>query len=388
MSLNHPSAKRLACGLLGLLAFGPTMASAQQDHPLPPLERAERLTYDEQTDTWLRTSPPAPGTADGDLDRVRQLMAREEFKAAQKSVEKWMKTYGQEEPRYPEALHLRASARLANGDYRAAQEDFRALTEEYGGSPHAENALQGEFRVAEQYLAGKRRKAWRGLLRVRDREAGVKILDEMVANYPDTDLAELAQRTKADYYYARGDFELAEDEYATFARDYPRSRFHPYALLQSARSALASFPGVQFDDAGLIEAQERFTQFMRLYPAPAREVDVPVILDEISARRAEKTLEIAKFYQRTKKTNAAVYYYRETVRRWPDTAAAAEAQGRLTTLGEPADLAGGAPARPSADEPEALGMAHAGRAVGPPSEGLHTQDDTSPAARLPVQRGG
>jgi outer membrane protein assembly factor BamD (BamD/ComL family) len=109
---------------------------------------------------------------------------------------------------------------------------------------------------------------------------------------------------------------------------------------------LASFPGVQFDDAGLIEAQERFTQFMQSYPAPAQEVDVPVILDEIAARRAEKTYEIGWFYERTKKKGAAIYYYRETVRRWPETAAASRAQGRLAGLGEPVETASaGEPAR-------------------------------------------
>lgn len=304
-----------------------------QEPLLPPMQKAERLVFDEATNTWVRTAPPVPGSADGDLDIIRQSMARDDYRDAIKALDDWMETYGVESPRYPEALYLRATAYLLKGDYRAAHEDYQRILNEFGGTPYAEEALQKDFRIAEQYIAGKRRKAWGGLLRIKDREGGVKILDDIVVNYPDTPLAELAQRTKADYYYARGDFEIAEDEYAAFAQKYPRSRFHPYALLQSARSALASFPGVRFDDAGLVEAQERFGQFMVAYPASAEELDVPVILDEIAARRADKTLEIAKFYQKTKKIGAAGYYYRETVRRWPETAAAAEARGRLAALG-------------------------------------------------------
>lgn len=332
--------KRYSSGLLSaavVLLLVPVIARSQPREPLPPIERAERLTFDEATNTWIRTSPPAPGTADGDLDRVRQLIARADYREAHKAADEWIKTYGDQEPRYPEALRLRGTSRLMMGDYRAAHDDFETLLNEYGGSPHAEDALSSEFRIAEQYLAGKRRKAWGGLLRVRDRDAGVKILDDIVANYPDTELAEEAQRAKADYYFARGEFEIAEDEYATFARNYPRSRYHPYALLQSARAALASFPGVQYDDVGLVEAQERFTQFMRTYPAAAQEVDVALTLEDIGARRAEKTLEIGKFYQKTRRTSAACYYYRETVQRWPDTAAALEARGRLDDLGQPVD---------------------------------------------------
>lgn len=332
--------RRYSSGLFSVavvLLSAAAIARAQAQDPLPPIERAERLTFDEATNTWIRTSPPAPGTADGDLDRVRKLIAREDYREARKAADAWIETYGEQEPRYPEALRLRATARLMMGDYRASHDDFETLLNEYGGSPHAEDALRSEFRIAEQYLAGKRRKAWGGLLRVRDRDAGVKILDDIVANYPDTELAADAQRAKADYYFARGEFEIAEDEYATFARNYPRSRYHPYALLQSARAALASFPGVQYDDVGLVEAQERFTQFMQSYPAAAQEVDVALTLEDIGARRADKTLEIGKFYQKTQRTSAACYYYRETVQRWPDTAAALEARSRLADLGQPVD---------------------------------------------------
>lgn len=174
-----------------------------------------------------------------------------------------------------------------------------------------------------------------GLFRVRDREAGLKIMDDMAANYADTPLAELAQKAKADYYYARGEFDLAQDEYATFAREYPRSRYHAYALLQSARSALASFPGIKFDDSGLIEAQERYTQFLQQYPDLAQQHGVSILLDEIAARRADKTYAIASFYDRTGQPGAARYYYRVTTQRWPGTPAAAQAEGRLAALGEP-----------------------------------------------------
>lgn len=331
--------------VLGLAGGGAPRARAAEGDP--PRQRAERLHYDEQTGAWIRTPSPIPGTEDGDLDIARQHMAREEYEEALDAVKDWIDAYGPDSPRYPEALYLKSSAHLELKDYRSAHDGYQALLNDFPGSPYAEEALAADFRVAEQYLAGKRRRAWKGLIRVKDRDAGIKILDDIILNYPDTSLAELAQRTKADYYYSRGEFEIAEDEYAAFSREYPRSRFTPYALLQSARAALASFPGVQFDDAGLVEARERFTQFMQLYPVPAQDLDVPVILEEIAARRAEKTLEIGKFYEKTaqftvtekeRRTSAARYYYRMTTQRWPDTPAAAEASGRLAALGEPVDF--------------------------------------------------
>lgn len=298
------------------------------------------------------TPEPVPGTEAGDLDIARQWLAREEYKEALKTVEGWIKTYGTASDRHAEALYVQGTAQLELGEYRDAHDTYQKLLNDYPGSEYAEKALSADFRIAEQYMAGKRRKALWGLLRVRDREAGVKIMDDVRTNYSDTPLAELAQKTKADYFYARGEFEQAETEYSALAREYPRSRYHPYALLQSARSALASFPGIKFDDAALVEAQERFTQFQMEYPDVSRRMDVPVILDQISARRADKTLDIARFYDKTGQRNAARYYYRATVQRYPGTPAASEAEGRLSAMGEPVEQAGPAAAvgRPAADK--------------------------------------
>ena len=58
-------------------------------------------------------------------------------------------------------------------------------------------------------------------------------------------------------------------------------------------------------------------------------------LDQIAATRADKTLDIGKFYQKTEHYQAAKFYYRETVLRWPDTPAATEARSRLAGIGEP-----------------------------------------------------
>ena len=314
--------------------------SARGDTPVPPKKLAEQHTYDENAGTFVPTRDPIPGTEDGDLDITRQWMALEEYKTACGILKDWMKAYGPESPRYPEALYLYATAYLERGRYRKAHDAYQELLSDYPGSEYAAQALWGDFRIGEQYLAGQRRRAWGGLLRIRDYDGGLAIMDDFVVNYADTPLAEKAQMTKADYYYARGEYEMAEDEYATFAREYPRSRWQPRALLQSAHSALASFPGIKFDDAGLVEAQERFRQFQRLYPDTAAEHEVPVILDQIEATRADKTYDIAKFYEKTGQPRAARFYYRAIVRNWPDTPAAPQATGRLAALGEPVTSVG------------------------------------------------
>lgn len=327
--------------LIALLAGG--VPSALGQTPVPPKNRAERLTYDEKSGQWLITPAPSPGTEDGDLDIARQWLAREDYETAAKVMKAWMKQYGQESPRYPEALYVQGSAFLGKNDYRSAHETFQILLNDYPGSEYAERALKADFTIGEQYLAGKKRKALWGLLRVKDREGGVKIMDDMVANYSDTPLAEMAQMSKADYYYARGEFELAEDEYATFATMFPNSGWRARALMLSAMSALASFPGVRFDDAGLIEAQERFREFRREYPQAAERDNVPLLMDEIAAKRAEKIYTVGQFYDKSRDFKTAAYYYRAAANSWPGTPAAVRAEARLIELGAPLTLGTTAP---------------------------------------------
>jgi len=309
-------------------------ATAKDVIPSPPGQRAEQLRYDPVQNRWIEAPKPIPGTEDGDLDIARQYIAREDYKTALKAVKLWIKKYGSGAPRYPEALYLKGTAELETNDYRAAQDTYQKLLNDYPGSPYAERALSGQFRVAEQYLAGKRRKALGGLFYIKDQDGGIKIMDDLVVNYADTPYAEVAQLAKANSYYERGEFELAQDEYARFARDFPNSRYQPKALLWSAYSALASFPGIKFDDAPLIEAQERFGQFMRSYPSQAEQLQVPTILDQIASTRADKTLDIAAFYAKTGHPKAAAFYWRAIVQRWPNTPAAAEARGLLSKIGE------------------------------------------------------
>jgi outer membrane protein assembly factor BamD (BamD/ComL family) len=66
----------------------------------------------------------------------------------------------------------------------------------------------------------------------------------------------------------------------------------------------------------------------------------------MTATRADKTLDIGKFYQKTEKFQAARFYYREIIIRWPKTPAALEARNRLAAIGEPLE-------EPAMPEPQA-----------------------------------
>lgn len=293
---------------------------------------AERLVYDSQTKSWIREHPPEPGTPDGDLSLIRAELAGGEYKSAAKHLDKWVEKYGPETPRLPEANFLRGQAAFLNDRPMRAHQYYQDVLNNWPGSQWAEKSLRGELIIAEAFLGGKKRRVM-GIFRAKAHDEGIEILDEIIINYPNHPLAEQASRVKADYYFRTGEFELAEDAYAQLARNYPAGPNAREAMLQSAYAALASFPGVQFDDAALIEAEERFLQFKKAYPQYAQDDEINQLLHNIHAKRAEKDFQIGKYYERARKRDAAVFYYELIETDYPKTNWAALAQSRLVSLG-------------------------------------------------------
>lgn len=332
---HHPSGPCLRIGsVLAVLLLVVPVASDSVGGPPAELESRypERLTYDLQKQEWVPDRAPEPGTADGDLALVRSALARSEEKQAAKQLDEWMETYSDDSARLPEAVFLRGRADFELGNWMRAHRRYQEVLNRWPGSEWAEQALRGEFIIAEGFLSGRKRK-FLGVRMFKAHEEALDILDDIMLNHPSSALAERAHRVKAEFYFRRGEFELAEDAYAQLARDYPAGEHVRDAMLQSAHAALAGFPGVQFDDSSLIEAEERFLEFRRAFPHHAEGEQIGVILDSIQGKRAEKDFRIGEYYERVGRLQAAVHYYRLVSRGWPDTTWASRSRARLAFVG-------------------------------------------------------
>ena len=221
----------------------------------------------------------------------------------------------------------------------AAHEKLQDFLSTFSGTEFEDDALTQEFLIAEVFLSGTRRKVL-GLRILRADDIGIAILDDIAVNHPDTRLGELAIMTKANHYYENGDFDIAEHEYNQLVQEYGRSRYTRPALLQGARAALASFGGVRFDDAPLIEADDRFRRYIAQYPGSAEQEGIGLILGDIQETRAAKELNIGEYYERAGKPGAAKFYYGSVREHWPESRAAIRAAERAVSTSTRARRAG------------------------------------------------
>lgn len=323
-------------GLLVIFCF----AMAWSHPALADTPRMRSLRYDPGTQTWVEQTPPLPDTPQGDLFIIRRLNAEEKFRAALRAADDFEKAHGQADPLYPEVMLARAEALIGREDFDQAHEVLQKFLDQYGGMAITMDALRLEFIIAEAWLGGVKKTVW-GIFRVSAVDDGHKILDDIIADYPDSKLAELAHKAKADHLFRAGDHDLAELEYARMLREYAQSRYQEYALRRAADAALASFAGVDYDEAALIEAEERYDDFRVRFGSSGERGQVDVILSSIRQSRAEKDFRVGQYYERTDHLSSAVFYYQLVVKDWPGTIAATKAAARLELLGAPIPVATG-----------------------------------------------
>ncbi len=311
------------------LAGGPVLA--QQEH------YREREVLTPEGDTWVAAPPQTQAAPVETLSEARRLLALGEYKQAYKLLKKWVEANPDHERIY-EATLLLGDAEFGRKRYYQAYEQYEIVTENTGGALFYK-ALRREMDVARAFLAGEKRIVWK-FMRLPAYDDGIEILDRIWERVPGTRMGETALKLKADYYFEHGEMDLAQDEYANLVREYPHGRYTKIAMLRAAEAAEAAFPGIKFDDRALLDAEVRYRQTLSQFPAYAKHEQVPQRLGGIRQLRAEKDLDIAKWYERTKHADAAEFYYRLILKDYPDTLAAEEAKAHLRGLGVGSDQRG------------------------------------------------
>ncbi len=302
-----------------------TMLTASSALAGPP--RARTLQMDDKGQ-WVEHPTPSPGTPAGDMHTIQQWLRDKKPGKALSAVKAFIKKYSPAHPLYPQAMTAQAEALIGLHRYDKAHELLQQFLNQYSGSQFTDEALRLEFLVAEAYLSGHKRKLF-GLKLLSGTDTAEQILDTIAIDYPESRYAEYAVKIKADYLFNKGEYLLAELEYSQLVKDFPNGQYHELAIKRSAEAALAGFRGIEYDDAALIEAKERYRDFQTRYPLQSQRDHVDRILDGVERKRAEKEYSIGAYYERINQVASAVFYYRSVMSNWPDTLAAEKAKSRL-----------------------------------------------------------
>ncbi|MBI1826855.1 MAG: hypothetical protein HYR83_10780 [Planctomycetes bacterium] len=322
-----------------LVAFAVSTASVRAEPP-----RSRSLMYDPQSKDWNEPEVPLPGTPEGRVSAIKTQIRKKQYSRALREARVFKKDPGHDHPLYPQVILLEAEAQIGLKEFDKAHALCQAFLNEFGGMDLTDEALRLEFVIADAFYRGAKHKIWGGLIRVSGVDIADKIMDEISVDHPSSRMAEMAIKAKGDHLVQTGEHSIAEVEYSRLVRDYPKSRYRQFATARVAEAALSSFAGVEYDEAALIEAEERYKDYRSNYREAAERDGVGSILDMVHESRAEKEFRIGEYYERTDHVGTAVYYYANIRTQFAGTIAAGKATERLELLGALESTVNSAPA--------------------------------------------
>ncbi|HZZ85828.1 MAG TPA: outer membrane protein assembly factor BamD [Anaeromyxobacteraceae bacterium] len=199
-------------------------------------------------------------------------------------------------------------------------------------------SLSGEVRYGksaeEDYTAG--------LAEMKDHNwpEAVKFFEHARTKYPFSKFAALSELGVADVKYEQDAFVEAAEAYDSFVKLHPTHEKVDYAAFRAGESlykeAPTGFvlfpPAYEKDQAELVKAAQRFTDFLKAWPSSKYRPEVEKLLAAARDRLAEHEWYVAQFYAKREKWAGAAGRLEGLVRDYPGSGREVEALLQLTDL--------------------------------------------------------
>jgi tetratricopeptide (TPR) repeat protein len=214
-------------------------------------------------------------------------------------------------------------------------------------------ALERQFHIARQYLAGRKKRVL-GIFSIRGYAEGVAIMDRISERAGNAAIGMDAAVEVARSYEGRGRldktyYDMAHlkwsqifdtyDSQSRLATSRPTGQIRKDALLAMARCKHIGYKGPKYDASGLVgrpfgehrpydTAVGCYKEFNSQYE-DAEKFGIDKKLEQIREQLAHKDFSTGKYYQKAGNKQAANLYYQMVVRDWPGTKAATMANEML-----------------------------------------------------------
>jgi outer membrane protein assembly factor BamD len=290
--------------------------------------------------------------------------------------------------------------------YTPAADSYLQLVERYPSSAHFDDAIEGQFRVGEVYLTGKKLKVL-GIPVASALDRAVTIFANVVRTAPYGKYTARAQFNIGMAREKQGANDAAIQAYQAVVDKFPNE---PIAVDAQYQIGYIWFTAAQLgtnDAAAANNAKTAFQDFLFHYPKSEKAAQARKNLDILEHKQTNNSFKVAKFYDKQKYYRAAVIYYNEVIRQQPGSEESNQAKKRIDQLraklgdaalqpaisvsqtakkkpqapGAPTAATG--PAKPGAPNNEAPLPPSDGDSSLPPPASLAPDTTTAPAPLLP-----
>src|ERR1051325_7175187 len=355
--------------------------------------------------------PPGEEPMSGNAAQLYQIAQTAEKEGNPKRAIRAYKTLVKRHPKdalASTALYRAAQLQEETHQFTPAADSYLQLVERYPSSTHFEDAVEGQFRVGEVYLNGKKLKIL-GIPVASALDRAVTIFANVVRTAPYGRYTARAQFNIGMAREKQGANDAAIQAYQAVVDKFPNE---PIAVDAQYQIGYIWFTAAQLgtnDASAANNAKTAFQDFLFHYPKSEKAAQARKNLDVLEHKQTSNSFKVAKFYDKQKYYRAAVIYYNEVIRQQPGSQESSEAKKRIdqlrAKLGDAAlqpalpvsqnakkkpethgsRTAGGEPAKPGAPNNEApLPASETGDSSLPPPASLAPDTTTAPGPLAPL----
>ena len=282
-----------------------------------------------KTDKWVNPKYAVKPTPKEQFEYALAMYNSAKYQEAREEFKRLIKFF-------PKALEA-AEAQYYLGRCEEAQDNlyqaylaYQKMIEVYPFSERIQEVIEKEYKIAEAFMQGKKRKAYGVALPVEN--PAIEIFRKVVENSTFGPLASSAQYKLGLVLKATGDYFRAQDEFEKVISNYPDSEWSAAAKFQiaSCKSMLARSP--DYDQESAREAKEQFEEFIREHPDAQLSKEAEENLKGLEEKEAQSNYEIGYFYEKQKVYESAKIYYNSVVNNFPYSTWAAKATERISAM--------------------------------------------------------
>ena len=216
-------------------------------------------------------------------------------------------------------------------DYMRAAEVYRWVVERYPSSPHFNEAIEGQFRIGEMYLNGKKIR-FLGISITNALDRSVEIFAAIIRTAP---YGKYTARAQFDIGRARekeGANDAAIQAYSAVVEKFPNAPIAADAQYQIGYIWFVAARAGTKDVAATQKARTAFQDFLFRFPSSEKAAQARANLQLIAEKQTQSAFQTAKFYDKQKYYRAAVIYYNEVIREQPGSSESEKAKKRIDQL--------------------------------------------------------
>lgn len=250
------------------------------------------------------------------------------LRAARRVLVRWpMSDYA------PAAQFLIAQCYEARRNDERAFKEYQRFLDRYPKSELRETALRKQAEIAERFLRGQRFKLFGYIPLFPSMSRTAELFQGIVTNAVFSDIGAMAQLKAGEAYEKRGEYDTAARLYELAADRYNTRREIAAEAMYCAGQAYRKLAKkAEYDRSAAERAINTLSDFVTLYPDDPRVSEALKVVAELRAEQARGSLEIARYYQKHGRRQAALIYYADVIQKAPGSDHAKEALRKIAEI--------------------------------------------------------